>query len=344
MYLKKCFDILTKEEFIKMFELTKGEMKILFEYDNLEELRETLDMLEKKLFQVESIRPSHYCNFEELETHFISHKKKIDKVGESSYRMYSSTFNKLKDFFKDKSICELKYQDVEDFQQYLKNNKIGNKTINNHLTYLKMFLDVAVKKEIIEKNIVVGFDTLKEVKPQKENFTDKEVLTLINYRWDDPIYNQIFEILSLTGMRIHEVLSITKEDIKKENGIFYIDLPKSKTPNGYRKIPLHKNFPKVNFPLFIKPESQNFIDFTDSIGRRINRRIHKIIPDKNKTCHTFRGTFTQKMSNLFPEKINIVQEIIGHSKGSKSLTLDTYSKEFYLSTKKEMIDNVEYNI
>ena len=53
-------------------------------------------------------------------------------------------------YFKDKSICELRYQDVEDFQQYLKDKKIGNTTINNHLTYFKMFMDVAVKKEIIE--------------------------------------------------------------------------------------------------------------------------------------------------------------------------------------------------
>ncbi|MDD4504839.1 MAG: phage integrase SAM-like domain-containing protein [Sulfurospirillaceae bacterium] len=326
-----------------MFELTKGEMKILFEYDNIEELRETLDALEKKLFQVENINPSRYCSFQELETHFIAHKRKLEKVGDSSFRMYLATFNKLKDFFQDKSICELRYQDVEDFQQYLKSKKIGNTTINNHLTYFKMFMDLAVKKEIIEKNIVIGFDTLKQVKPKKENFIDEEIGVLINYKWDDYVYNQIFKILALTGMRIHEVLSISQNDIKTdEKGIVYIDLPKSKTENGYRKIPLHKDFPTVIFPLFIKPEKQNFIDFTDSIGRRINRRIHQVIKDKGKTCHTFRGTFIQKLSNLFPEKINIVQEIVGHSKGSKSLTLDTYSKEFYLETKKEMIDKVSY--
>jgi len=343
MYLKKCFDILNKEEFVRMFELTKGEMKILFEYDNLEELRETLNMLETKLFQVERISPSRYCNFEELETHFIAHKRKIDKVGDSSYRMYAATFNKLKDYFKETSICELRYQDVENFQQHLKNLKIGNKTINNHLTYFKMFMDVAIKKEIIEKNIVIGFDTLKEVKPKKENFTDQEVETLINHRWDSSVYNNFFQIAALTGMRIHEILLITGDDIKRDNdGIYYIDLPKSKTVNGCRKIPLHKNFPDVSFPLFIQPKTQNFIDFVDSIDRRVNRRIRKVLEDQTKTCHTFRGTFTQKMSNLFPEKINIVQEIIGHSKGSKSLTLDTYSKEFYLKTKKEMIDKVEY--
>lgn len=343
IYFKKIFDLLKKEEFVRMFELTKGEMKILFEYDNLEELRETLNMLETKLFQVERISPSRYCNFQELETHFIAHKQKVGKVGESSYRMYAATFNKLKDYFKETSICELRYQDIEDFQQHLKNQKIGNKTINNHLTYFKMFMDVAIKKEIIEKNIVIGFDTLKEVKPKKENFTDQEVETLINHRWDSSVYNNFFQIAALTGMRIHEILLITGDDIKRDNdGIYYIDLPKSKTVNGCRKIPLHKNFPDVSFPLFIQPKTQNFIDFVDSIDRRVNRRIRKVLEDQTKTCHTFRGTFTQKMSNLFPEKINIVQEIIGHSKGSKSLTLDTYSKEFYLKTKKEMIDQVEY--
>ena len=73
------------------------------------------------------------------------------------------------------------------------------------------------------------------------------------------------------------------------------------------------------------------------------RVLYTIIPkDQEKTFHTLRATFINRVVNNFPDKVHIVQEIVGHSKGSKSITLDTYSKEFNLDLKKEIIDTVRY--
>lgn len=73
------------------------------------------------------------------------------------------------------------------------------------------------------------------------------------------------------------------------------------------------------------------------------RVLYTIIPqEKEKTFHSLRATFINRVVNKFPDKVSIVQEIVGHSKGPQSITLDTYSKEFNLELKKEIIDSVEY--
>ena len=58
--------------------------------------------------------------------------------------------------------------------------------------------------------------------------------------------------------------------------------------------------------------------------------------------HTSRATFIGKAINNFPEKIAIIQDIVGHSKGSQSLTIDTYGKGFSIKNKFEIVKSIIY--
>jgi hypothetical protein len=58
--------------------------------------------------------------------------------------------------------------------------------------------------------------------------------------------------------------------------------------------------------------------------------------------HTFRANFVNQLINLYPDRVEVIQEIVGHSQNDdKKLTIKTYGKGFSTKLKKEMIDKIE---
>ena len=108
-----------------------------------------------------------------------------------------------------------------------------------------------------------------------------------------------------------------------------------------RKVPIHSHIlnavQEAKFPLFEDKTSS-------AMQKKILRELYKIIQKgETKTVHTFRATFMQKALDISPEKLLIVQEIVGHSKDdSASLTIDRYAKGFHLKYKKEVVETVNY--
>ena len=84
----------------------------------------------------------------------------------------------LKHYHNLKTIDTFTPQDFSILQDKLLTTKMNTKTINNHLTYIKMFFEYAEKQDYIQKN-PVRVDFLKEQKSTKENFTDDEINTLL---------------------------------------------------------------------------------------------------------------------------------------------------------------------
>ena len=354
IFLKRILDLLNSEEFKKMFELKDEEFEILLKYqtdDDLDRLEDIIQALRTKVkYTQQKEENAHFerykqTTFGELEVIFLKHQQKLGKVSESSFKMYRATFNYLKKYFKGTYIQDLRYVDVEAFQDYLIRAELNNKTINNHMTYFKMFLELAVKKELIERNVAERFDTLRETKTKKENFNDEEIIKIFNETKDDNCLNDLFKVLAFSGMRISEALSIgniSTVEIDQKTKIKYFNLKDAKTEAGIRKIPMHISLYNVEFPIFIPQKNQTFKMFVDSVNKVANRKIHKIIPDKLKTCHTFRASFIQKLVNNFPEKILIIKQIVGHSQNENALTLDTYAKEFDIILKDEILQTVDY--
>jgi len=358
LYRKRLLDLLKGEE---LFKLKQGDYELIFEYDTIDELKEVLEATKATQEQINSatqqyttvhdtlekgankIPDSRGLKFNDLEIKFIEAKRKSGKVGKSTYKAYSSTFKKLYEFFKRKSIDTLSIEDYEDFREYLaKHYKLKNKTINNHMAYVNTFLEFGVNRQLLKFNPVKALESLSVEVSKKENYTDEEIQKILTYEFPEP-HKTFFEIAIYSGMRLHEIHNLSKENIKHDDttGVYYFDIIKSKTTSGIRKVPIHKNILdkvlKTEFPLF-KDKT------TDATQKVMNRQLSKVI-DKNstKTFHTFRATFIEKAVNAYPEKIVTIQEIVGHSKSDKDkLTLDTYAKGFSLSLKKEVVDSVCY--
>jgi integrase len=351
---KKLFDIMSKEEF--MFSLELGDYKYVFEYETIQELREQLEItkathediiaIEKQYKKVDealisSRNKKEHITFALLELQFVDSLRLLKEetnrsVSLASHRAYGTTFKRLKGFFKDTNINNLSNNDFKEFRTYLKSKDLNPKTINNNMIYVSKFLDFAKSKNLINENCS-KMVSIKEVTKIKENFTKKDLENIFAYDYS-PYYHNILIILAHTGMRIGELWSIKKEDIIEDEGIYCFDLKESKTDTGIRKIPIHKDILDMvlNFDFPISKKTLN------AFNKEILIQLYMVIPkESTKSLHTFRANFVNQLINLYPDRVEVIQEIVGHSKNDdKKLTIQTYGKGFATKLKKEMIDSI----
>ena len=358
MYRKKLIDLLEGEE---MFKMKTGDYELMFEYDTKEELEAYLKMAQetqekiqekKNLYDIVSSRVEKEAekdfgktlNFFDLEYKFVDAKKKAGNVSKSTYKAYSSTFLKLRDYFYKKQVADIPMEDYEKFREYLaKKHKLKNKTINNHMNYVNKFLDFAVLRKLIPENNLKGLEGLKEEAVDKENFTDDEIKKILTYEFEES-YKNFFLIAAYTGMRLGEIHQLTNDCIKEnDEGISYFDIKASKSNAGIRQVPIHheilESVLEIDFPIFKKKTK-------DATQKAVNRRLYQVI-DKNstKSFHTFRAKFIEKAVNANTKDIVIIQDIVGHSKGDKiSLTVDRYAKGFSLKLKSNIVNSVKYDL
>ncbi|WP_164968491.1 tyrosine-type recombinase/integrase [Arcobacter defluvii] len=339
-----------------MYTLTLGDYSYIFEYDTIEELREQLAIttathqeiiaLEKQYTKVDealtnSRDKKEHITFALLELQFIDSLKTLKEqtnrsVSQASYKAYATTFDKLKNYFKDTNINNLSNDDFQDFRTHLKNKGLNPKTINNNMIYVSKFLDFALSKKLISENCS-KMVSIKEETKKKENFTKKDLENIFNYDYSS-YHKNILKILAHTGMRISELWSIKKEDIIQDDEIYCFDLKESKTETGVRKIPIHKDILDMvlglDFPLSIKTDN--------AFNKEMLKQLYMVIDkDSTKSLHTFRANFVSQLINQHPDKVELIQEIVGHSKNDdKKLTLNIYGKGFSTKVKKEVIDSI----
>ena len=357
---RKILDLIDGEE---MFQIDTGDFKLMFEYETEEELLIALESVKKMQIQAQLSRyrevkehirradstTTKAISFEMLRDTFIAKKKASERVSADSIGAYITTFKLLISFFKDREISTISVEDFENFQQFLKNGKRSNKTVNKHIKYLRNFITFAVHRNLLDSDntkAIILLDELKDEQLRKlkvENYSDEEVNSILSYKYDNEIYNKILAIAVYTGMRISEIHNIDNADIKEADGVYYIDITKSKTLAGIRKVPIHREILQIvqgtTFPLI--PISKN------AFQKKVRDRLYKVInKGEGKNVHTLRGTFMAKAihTNLKEHEniVPIVQDIVGHTKNSKeALTGGTYAKGIApLVVQKEIINSI----
>ena len=300
----------------------------------------------------------NYDTIEDVFNNFIEYSRKVKKVKENTFKEYKTSFKYLFLFYKKKTkVYEL--EDIEKFIEYrdflttlpntflrlykdnldiddilykiLEDNEkndietilLNTKTINKHFITYSQFLDYLVLFKKIKSNPIKGLAKLITVENPYNSYTDEEIIKLYKNTTDKEI-KYFFDVLLHTGMRLSSVLNIKKEniDISKKT----LKIEDDKTLSGKRTIIIHNKIVKV-FIDYVKDDRKYLFFHTnqkDIIQKRINKHIKKIL-EVNKTIHSFRKNFTQK---LFPicKDINIRKYIIGHSQ-LKDLTFTTYNEE-----------------
>lgn len=194
--------------------------------------------------------------------------------------------------------------------------KRGNKpsTINRKLAALSMMLKVAEERGMIEK--VFRLPRRKEYEGRLRWFSEQEAESLIGCAGYDPMLEAVFIIALETGMRLGEILSLTRKDVDYETGLIMLGSTKG---NKRRSIPMTQRARNAMYRL----TKRKGVGFGPMVPGYINsRHISRVIaawkrqqglPEDDEACfHTFRHTTCSRLVQR-GVPINVVMRFMGHT-------------------------------
>jgi len=296
-----------------------------------------------------------FTNLDKYYNDYVEHKITFDKISDYSVKSYNASMRYLKYFIDEQTDFSFKFfkELQKKFQQMPKNffkypkyseknfdellvikekenyDTLDNKTINNHIINWKNFFQYLKYEEYINENPLADIMALGEEKrTNKEEYTSEELDKIFSSNMDKEYLNMC-KVALYSGLRIEEVLSIKKENIK-DNSI-HIDLEDSSSKKHQRIIPIHRNLvPSIEYQK--KSNKGNYIFFSGNlenevknVGKRINRRLKNIIPIKEKTFHSFRKNFSQNIELNSNSEDKIKKYLMGHSQ-NKDITHAIYNR------------------
>ena len=252
---------------------------------------------------------------------------------ERNYSDYTETnylidLEQFEDYLKNNKVNfkNIKYKEITEYIMYLKEvKKVKPTTINRHLSALRSFYNFLLKENIITSNpfkIVKGPKKEKKL-PNYMKYSEFEKLVETCDETPLGIRNRaLIELLFATGARIGELIKINVQDIDYSNREIKVLGKGNKEricyfnsySEEYLKIYINEARPSL---LNNKKSDRLFInhiggELTDRGVRDIlDKLIKKACLDNNVTPHTFRHTFATMLLNEGCD-LKSVQELLGH--------------------------------
>jgi len=188
-----------------------------------------------------------------------------------------------------------------------------------------MLYQYAIENDILNKNYAEFIKLPKMVREEKEIFSDLEIQKIEKnidmVEWLDTVY-----ILIYTGMRISELLGLTRFNVNLESGIITGGIKTDAGKN--RTIPIHPKIYKYIKKWYDKQD--DYLICTDK-GKQIGQRKYredyylpalKSIGVRELNPHSCRHTFASLLSKAGAKTIAI-QKLCGHA--DYALTADVYT-------------------
>jgi integrase/recombinase XerD len=266
-----------------------------------------------------------------------------------TYNKYLESYNHLKDFVRFKfNSADLKLKDVksnfiDDYDYYLKTQKGKNKqglsqsTINKAIQRFRKTLKYAISEGYLEKDPFI-MHTAKVIRKNIVFLTHEELLQLENHQFKtDRIQTikELFLFCCYTGLAFKEMSLLKKSDIINGfDGNLWIVVKRSKTDRDY-KVPL---LPRAQKVLQIYNDDTSELVFPKISNQKFNEYLKEIAEiigiSKNLTHHIARKTFASTVLLYNEVPMEIVSELLGHSK--LSTTQEHYAKVVQSKVSEEM--------
>ena len=268
-----------------------------------------------------------------------------------TYNKYLESYNHLKDFVRFKfNSADLKLKDVksnflDDYDYYLKTQKGKNKqglsqsTINKAIQRFRKTLKYAISEGYLEKDPFI-MHTAKVVKKNIVFLTKEELLKLENHQFKTAriqSVKELFVFCCYTGLAFKEMSLLKKSDIITGfDDHLWIVVKRSKTDRDY-KVPL---LPRAQQALQIYNVDTSELLFPKISNQKFNEYLKEIADiigiSKNLTHHIARKTFASTVLLYNDVPMEVVSELLGHSK--LSTTQEHYAKVVNSKLSQHIID------
>lgn len=140
------------------------------------------------------------------------------EVQESTYASYRFTMKILSDYFGDRPISSIRQKDINAFVDVLLEKDLSRSTIGKCRSMLYQIFSAAEDNDLIDKNPAVRAKSVKHAKRsivEKDAFTPEEINILKRELPDNLMGNSILTLIG-TGLRLQELLALTKADIAED--------------------------------------------------------------------------------------------------------------------------------
>lgn len=229
---------------------------------------------------------------------------------------------------------------------YLLEKRVAPRTINCHLSSIRLFYDYLVDEEnIILENPVIGGLLLKESRPLPRYLTDNEVEGFFRFVSNKRDF-AIFMLMLRCGLRVNEIANLSLDCIDYRRSRIMVRNGKG----AKDRIVFISNDAASALAVYLQhrsvtKESRIFLAEKGRCRgkpisvRAIQKRVeyYAKISEIPVTCHRFRHTMATQLLNADADLVSI-QEILGHT---KIKTTQRYSKLSNLKVQQDYFTAME---
>lgn len=246
---------------------------------------------------------------------------------------YSSSVRNLLAFFGQTKLCDIAFDQIDQFVVSRKSQEVRAATINRDLAVLRRLLRLAQKRRYIAFNPFDQVEMLNESRGrgQARILTFAEELRIESVVPQNSYFYPLLRVLVETGLRVYsEALRLRWTDIDFENHLLHVR--QSKTAAGIRSIPLSHHCEDALLAWHrLLGGAQEQVFPSARVGDAPRRNIHRAwkrlltkaqVPDT--WLHDLRATFATRLSACGLSSFQIAQ-LLGHSSGR---IIGTYAKSF----------------
>ena len=226
-----------------------------------------------------------------------------------------------------KDLSKIKRQDITTYMLYLKDKGIGSNSISRALVAIKMFYRFLVQEHLTKEDVSGVIESPKLIRGLPDVLNVEEIEKLLSgpdLRDNVGIRDRAaLELMYATGMRVSEMVDITKEGVNLDVGFIKCKGKGDKeriVPIGKKAKEALVRYIEKARPGFLKGKEDPHL-FISRLGKSISRqtfwkmikRYAKLARIKKEiTPHTLRHSFATHLLEHGAD-LRVVQEMLGHA-------------------------------
>ncbi len=229
---------------------------------------------------------------------------------------------------KDILIKDIDYSTLQAYSNYLISKGYSTNTRWNHHKFLKTYLNIAIKHDLISVNPYKNFKVETE-QTKREYLTLEEIKKIESIELEPEFKSHQFVIDKFlfscyTGLRISDLQALTNDCFTTEGEKVYLSFRMQKTVKLIRNMPLHQLFNGKAIKIYKKYAniSKKSVLFPYQSEQKINEKLKDIAKlagiNKKLTFHVARHTFGSALARVYNDVL-LIKELMGHGKLETSM-------------------------